>query len=101
MLPKGVITVEIQKHLEETKTRYQKIPPGYNPGPYKISPREFELRELLYKGTKNADVAKQLNITDKTIKFHKTRLFRKMGVKDITGLLSARIVELEFQLSKK
>jgi DNA-binding NarL/FixJ family response regulator len=97
MLPTGINKVQVK----ESKPRYQILPPGYSPGPYFISPREFEVRELLYKGAKNLDISKALNITDKTIRFHKTRLFRKMRIKDITGLLSARILELEVELSKK
>jgi DNA-binding NarL/FixJ family response regulator len=101
MLPKGALTVQIKQDLKESKTRYQVIPPGYDPGPYKLSPREFEVRALLYKGVKNTEISKQLNIADKTIRLHKTNLFRKTGVKDITGLLSARIVELEAELRNK
>lgn len=49
-----------------------------------LTPREFEVLELLAKGASNRDIAKQLFISASTVKNHLTSIFRKLGVTDRT-----------------
>lgn len=51
-----------------------------------ITPRQKEIVELVCKGLRNKEVADQLHITEKTVKFHLTAIFLKMGVRNRTEL---------------
>lgn len=46
--------------------------------------RESEVLQLLVEGMSNRDIAKALNISEKTVKNHISSLFRKMNVNDRT-----------------
>ncbi|MDX1567162.1 MAG: alpha/beta fold hydrolase [Longimicrobiales bacterium] len=46
----------------------------------RLTPREFEVLELLAAGRSNPDIAEQLSIKTKTVKNHVTRIFSKLGV---------------------
>jgi len=47
-----------------------------------VSKREREVMSLIAKGLTNKAIAKELNITEKTVKAHLTNIFSKLGVKD-------------------
>jgi DNA-binding NarL/FixJ family response regulator len=49
-----------------------------------LSPREREVLELLVEGLPNKLMARRLEISEKTIKSHLTRIFREIGVTDRT-----------------
>jgi DNA-binding NarL/FixJ family response regulator len=49
-----------------------------------FSPREREVLELLVDGLPNKLIARRLEISEKTVKSHMTRIFRKLGVTDRT-----------------
>ena len=46
-----------------------------------LSNREAEVAELVTKGLSNKEVANQLFVTEKTVKFHLTNIYKKMNVK--------------------
>ena len=46
-----------------------------------LSNREAEVAELVSKGLSNKEVANQLFVTEKTVKFHLTNIYKKMNVK--------------------
>lgn len=46
--------------------------------------RENEILQLLVNGNDNSGIAKELNISEKTVKNHLTNIFRKLDVKDRT-----------------
>lgn len=46
--------------------------------------RECEILQLLVDGHNNSSIAKELNISEKTVKNHLTNIFRKLDVKDRT-----------------
>ena len=46
----------------------------------KLGARELEILELLLAGQRNRAIAKQLGISENTVKFHITKIFRKLGV---------------------
>lgn len=45
-----------------------------------LNNRESEVAELVSKGLSNREVGNQLFITEKTVKFHLTNIYKKMGV---------------------
>jgi DNA-binding NarL/FixJ family response regulator len=49
-----------------------------------FSPREREVLELLVDGLPNKLIARRLEISEKTVKSHMTRIFRELGVSDRT-----------------
>jgi DNA-binding NarL/FixJ family response regulator len=52
-----------------------------------LSSREREIFDLLIRGGTNADVARQLFISVKTVETHRTRIMRKLGVHSIGELI--------------
>jgi LuxR family transcriptional regulator, positive regulator of biofilm formation len=52
-----------------------------------LSNREAEVAELVSKGLSNKEVANQLFVTEKTVKFHLTNIYKKMAVKSRAQLI--------------
>jgi DNA-binding CsgD family transcriptional regulator len=52
-----------------------------------LSKREAEVAELVSKGHSNKEVADKLFVTEKTIKFHLTNIYRKMNLSSRTQLI--------------
>jgi DNA-binding NarL/FixJ family response regulator len=61
---------------------------------YRIK-KEHEIIELIALGMKNKEIAKQLFISDQTVKFHLRKIFRKYGVTRRSQLAS---IAMEFKL---
>ena len=51
-----------------------------------LSPREIEVLKFLVDGAKNIDIAKQLEINQKTVKTYKTRILKKLNVENAFDL---------------
>lgn len=49
-----------------------------------LTPRELEILQLIAEGLANKAIARQLNISDHTVKFHTTAIFGKLGVSSRT-----------------
>ena len=49
-----------------------------------MSPRETEVLELLARGKTNKEIAALLSITERTVKFHVSAIFEKLGVTNRT-----------------
>jgi len=64
---------------------------------YKLSDRELEVVDTIAKGVSNKEAADKLCVTEKTIKFHLTNIYRKMGVKSRGQL----IVKVNFNTAYK
>jgi len=58
----------------------------------RITPREREIVQLLSAGASNKEIAKDLRITERTVKAHLTAVFRKLG---ISGRLQLALFALE------
>ncbi|NBE51345.1 response regulator [Streptomyces boluensis] len=56
--------------------------PGGAPGKEPLSAREREVLALVAKGTPNREIARELFISEATVKTHLTHLYAKLGVKD-------------------
>lgn len=52
-----------------------------------LSNREAEVAELVSKGLSNKEVANRLFVTEKTVKFHLTNIYKKMAVKSRAQLI--------------
>jgi DNA-binding NarL/FixJ family response regulator len=50
-----------------------------------LTPRELEILRLASDGLSNSEMAKQLWVTDQTVKFHLSNIYRKLGVSNRTG----------------
>jgi DNA-binding NarL/FixJ family response regulator len=49
-----------------------------------LTNRELEVTRLLKQGLSNKAIAKELWITEQTVKFHPTRIYTKLGVANRT-----------------
>jgi DNA-binding CsgD family transcriptional regulator len=49
-----------------------------------LSPREFQVLEMVALGLSNAQMAARLNVTIHAIKFHLAAVYRKLGVSNRT-----------------
>ena len=61
-----------------------------------LSNREAEVAELVTKGMSNKEVANQLFVTEKTVKFHLTNIYKKMNVKSRAQLIVSCLPHLNF-----
>jgi LuxR family transcriptional regulator, positive regulator of biofilm formation len=52
-----------------------------------LSNREAEVAELVTQGLSNKEVANRLFVTEKTVKFHLTNIYKKMNVKSRAQLI--------------
>jgi two-component system, NarL family, response regulator DegU len=65
-----------------TRTRPVKVVSDIGDPP--LTRRELEILTLVSEGLHNADIARKLWITDQTVKFHLTNIYRKLGVSNRT-----------------
>lgn len=61
------------------------------PGPTGLSPREFEVLELLLQGCTLDDIAKQLCVNQKTVANHQSAIKQKLGVNSAAQLFSVAL----------
>jgi DNA-binding NarL/FixJ family response regulator len=54
------------------------------PAPVDLSPRELEVLRLVARGLANKQIARQLAISERTVKAHLTAVFQQLGVTDRT-----------------
>ena len=50
-----------------------------------LSSRELEILELVAAGQTNREIAQRFWVTETTVKFHLTRIYRRIGVKNRTA----------------
>jgi FixJ family two-component response regulator len=53
----------------------------------KLTPRERQVLELIVAGRRNKQIAAELGTVEKTVKFHRANLMRKMGVRVVADLV--------------
>ena len=64
--------------------RFRNNAKGESPAYKELTEREMEVLRLLAQGKSNQDIADQLIIGIKTVKFHVTNILAKLGVEDRT-----------------
>jgi FixJ family two-component response regulator len=52
-----------------------------------LTPREFEVMQLVITGMLNKQVGGELGVAEKTVKVHRGRLMQKLGVTSVAGLV--------------
>ena len=71
---------------------------SHEPDVEQLTERELEVLQQLVKGSRNKEIANQLFITERTVKFHTSIIFQKLGVTNrseaITAALQRRLVRL-------
>jgi DNA-binding CsgD family transcriptional regulator len=65
-----------------------------------LSNREAEVAELVSKGLTNKETANQLYVTEKTVKFHLTNIYKKMNVKSRAQLIVWSMPHMRFEEPK-
>jgi DNA-binding NarL/FixJ family response regulator len=53
-----------------------------------LSPREIEVLSLTCRGNSNKEVGTMLQITERTVEFHKTNIYSKTGLKNLSDLIA-------------
>jgi len=64
----------------------------------RVTPRERQIVDLLSAGASNKEIAKRLNVTERTVKAHLTAIFRKLG---LAGRLQLALFALEHGRSSR
>lgn len=55
---------------------------------HNLSLRELDIIKLISKGSSNKEIASSLDLSVKTVEGHKTKIYKKLGVKSIAELVS-------------
>jgi len=61
--------------------------------PYNLTNREFEILKYLINGYKNKDIGNKLYISEKTVKVHVNKIYKKLGVNNRTSAVKKVIQE--------
>ena len=75
IMGKNVVAPEVMEHLLFSPRNSQMI---YK---FNLTDRELEVLLLLADGLQNMNIAKKMDISISTVKFHKANIFEKLGVK--------------------
>lgn len=63
----------------------------------KLTDREFEVFQLIGQGKSTRDIAKQLNLSSKTVDVHRGHIKEKLGLQDVTALVRHAVRWVETQ----
>ena len=64
----------------------EQVPEQFSPLQIQLTPRQKIVLQLLVEGKTNQEMADALNLSTKTIEFHKTRILKAVGVKNTAEL---------------
>jgi DNA-binding NarL/FixJ family response regulator len=73
-----------QRHCSEGMRKQRRLPQD-------LSPREREILELIWGGSKNREIACRLNISVKTVEAHRAAMMKKVRVHNTAMLLKVAI----------
>lgn len=65
----------------------------------RLSPRERNILQLVVEGRSNAEAARELSLSVKTVETYRSRLMQKLGIKDLPGLVKFAIEHGVTQIS--
>ena len=57
-----------------------------------ITAREWQVFDLLLTGQSSKQIARELNISHRTVEIHRARLMQKMGVRNTASLIRAALI---------
>src|SRR5215470_20192521 len=81
-----------------TEQRRRESPSNFDDRLQRVTPRERQIVDLLSAGASNKEIAKRLNVTERTVKAHLTAIFRKLG---LSGRLQLALFALEHGRSSR
>ncbi|HTI09815.1 MAG TPA: response regulator transcription factor [Puia sp.] len=81
------INAEALKAIREAAESKTRQVVGLHPAPDMLSPREKEILRLICKELTNAEIAKQLFISIRTVEGHRNNLLLKTGCRNTAGLV--------------
>ena len=55
---------------------------------YKLSKREVDIIQLILNQYESSEIADKLNLSPLTVKTHRKNIFRKLGVRNLAGLVA-------------
>lgn len=85
-----VLHPEVIDNLQLQKTTNLQQQAGIN-SIQTLTPREIEILQMLTPGLSNKAIAKQLNISDHTVKFHVSSIFQKLNVSTRTEAVAVGV----------
>ena len=65
---------------DQTDKDEAQAPANEESTPCPLTPRELDVLRVLSRGWTNAQIARELNVTEDTVKFHVHNIFRKLAV---------------------
>jgi DNA-binding NarL/FixJ family response regulator len=71
----------------DSRNGYEAIPEpsvAMEPAAHELTPRELEILRLVAEGHSNSQLARMLWVTEQTVKFHLSNIYRKLGVANRT-----------------
>jgi FixJ family two-component response regulator len=57
-----------------------------------LSAREQEVMELIVEGKANKEIAAELDLSTKTVEFHRAHVMKKMGAESLAGLIHTVLI---------
>jgi len=81
----GTPSARVPQTPEPTKV----VPPDPRTNALALTPHEYRVAGLVLEGNSNGEIAHKLNVSRRTIEFHLTSIYRKLGVRRRTQLSSA------------
>ncbi len=76
----------VTKPVAEAFVRSIPVAPSTGPFP-QLSPRQHEILRLIAKGSSTREIAQRLGLSVKTIETHRAQLMRRLGIREVAGLV--------------
>ena len=79
----------------------QHVGSGAAMGPEPLTPRELEVVRLVARGASNREIARDLRLSEATVKTHLLHIFEKLGVSDRTSAVTTALERGLIQLPRR
>jgi DNA-binding NarL/FixJ family response regulator len=80
----ALLSPRVTRRLIEEFARAPRPPTDLPERLHELTPRELDVLRLVARGLSNAEIAKELVVTEATAKTHLARIFQKLGLRDRT-----------------